>query len=213
MSPILRIVLTFLPDRSRNIHTPPQTPPYHGTLNGHSQHGHIMPKNGSMQMGGSMGGMPMGGGPNGMEQKPLPGPPTLHAGVGYQHHPSIHLNQCHRVLPISSNFCHPLLFPHCTDRCASEQWNNAIGWLSTASPSIVLNCSKILESSFFTCHDNNPHQHTDQRYGHIGTLNRGMGHGHSAGPHTLGPQGFMNPGHGGTLGRPPKPQNSGYTVQ
>ena len=52
---------------------------------GHSQHGHIMPsKNGSMQMGGSMGGMPMGAGPNGMsmEQKPLPGPPTLHAGVG-----------------------------------------------------------------------------------------------------------------------------------
>jgi len=118
--------------RSRNIHTPPQTPPYHGTLNGHSQHGHIMPKNGTMQMGGSMGGMPMGPtGPNGMsmEQKPLPGPPTLHAGVGY---------------------------------------------------------------------------------GHIGTLNRGMGHGHSAGPHTLGPQGFMNPGHAGTLGRPPKPQNSGY---
>merc|ERR1719187_552168 len=103
--------------RSRNIHTPPQTPPYHGTLNGHSQHGHIMPsKNGSMQMGGSMGGMPMGAGPNGMsmEQKPLPGPPTLHAGVGY---------------------------------------------------------------------------------GHIGTLSGGMGHGHSAGPHPLGPQGFMNPGH------------------
>merc|ERR1719220_1265415 len=71
--------------RSRNIHTPPQTPPYHGTLNGHSQHGHIMPKNGTMSMGGSMGGGPMGPGPNGMtlEQKPLPGPPTLHAGVGY----------------------------------------------------------------------------------------------------------------------------------
>ena len=70
--------------RSRNIHTPPQTPPYHGTLNGHSQHGHIMPKNGTMSMGGSMGGGPMGPGPNGMtlDQKPLPGPPTLHAGVG-----------------------------------------------------------------------------------------------------------------------------------
>ena len=82
---LLWIVLTFLSARSRNIHTPPQTPPYHGTLNGHSQHGHIMPKNGTMQMGGSMGGMPMGPtGPNGMsmEQKPLPGPPTLHAGVG-----------------------------------------------------------------------------------------------------------------------------------
>lgn len=61
--------------RSRNIHTPPQTPPYHGTLNGHGQHGqHIMPKNGAM------GGNGMAGG---MEQKPLPGPPTLHAGVGY----------------------------------------------------------------------------------------------------------------------------------
>ena len=85
MNTLLWIVLTFLYARSRNIHTPPQTPPYHGTLNGHSQHGHIMPKNGTMQMGGSMGGMPMGPtGPNGMsmEQKPLPGPPTLHAGVG-----------------------------------------------------------------------------------------------------------------------------------
>lgn len=63
--------------RSRTIHTPPQTPPYHGTLNGHGtmgplgtmstmpQHGHIISKNGTM------------------EQKPLPGPPTLHAGVGY----------------------------------------------------------------------------------------------------------------------------------
>eukprot|EP00092_Neocalanus_flemingeri_P003862 GFUD01004158.1.p1 GENE.GFUD01004158.1~~GFUD01004158.1.p1 ORF type:complete len:631 (-),score=66.99 GFUD01004158.1:1491-3383(-) len=59
--------------RSRTIHTPPQTPPYHGTLNGHGtlgslpQHGHILSKNGTM------------------EQKPLPGPPTLHAGVGYGH--------------------------------------------------------------------------------------------------------------------------------
>jgi len=62
--------------RSRTIHTPPQTPPYHGTLNGHGtmgplgtipQHGHIINKNGTM------------------DQKPLPGPPTLHAGVGYGH--------------------------------------------------------------------------------------------------------------------------------
>ena len=56
--------------RSRTIHTPPQTPPYHGTLNGHGtlgplpQHGHMLSKNGTM------------------EQKPLPGPPTLHAGIG-----------------------------------------------------------------------------------------------------------------------------------
>jgi len=61
--------------RSRNIHTPPQTPPYHGTLNGHGQHGHIMPKNGSI---GGTNGITMG-----MAEKPLPGPPTLHAGVGY----------------------------------------------------------------------------------------------------------------------------------
>jgi len=69
--------------RSRNIHTPPQTPPYHGTLNGHGQHGHIMPKNGGPQMGTMGGTLPMGG-PNGlsMQEKPLPGPPTLHAGVG-----------------------------------------------------------------------------------------------------------------------------------
>ena len=43
-----------------------------------------------------------------------------------------------------------------------------------------------------------------------------MGHGQGGGPHgaphTLGPQGFMNPGHAGTLGRPPKPQNSGYIL-
>ena len=68
--------------RSRNIHTPPQTPPYHGTLNGHGQHGHIMPKNGTMD---GRNGMSMGMGnygQMGMEQKPLPGPPTLHAGVG-----------------------------------------------------------------------------------------------------------------------------------
>ena len=211
MSPLLWIVLTFLPDRSRNIHTPPQTPPYHGTLNGHSQHGHIMPKNGSMQMGGSMGGMPMGGGPNGMEQKPLPGPPTLHAGVGYQHHPSIHLNQCHRILPPTSvTRC---FFPTALTNVPVN--NGTMQLVGCQLPhhqlgSIAVKYWKVV---FFTCHDNNPHQLTDQRYGHIGTLNRGMGHGHSAGPHTLGPQGFMNPGHGGTLGRPPKPQNSGYTVQ
>ena len=41
------------------------------------------------------------------------------------------------------------------------------------------------------------------RYGHIGTLNRGVG---------MGPQGFMNPGHG-TLGRPqPKPINPTYST-
>ena len=59
-------------------------------------------------------------------------------------------------------------------------------------------------------------QYIAWRYGHIGTLNRGMGHGQGGGPHggphTLGPQGFMNPGHAGTLGRPPKPQNSGYIL-
>ena len=54
--------------RSRTIHTPPQTPPYHGTLNGH----------GTM---GGMGTMPMK--TNGMmDNKPLPGPPTIHAGIG-----------------------------------------------------------------------------------------------------------------------------------
>jgi len=51
--------------RSRTVHTPPQTPPYHGTLNGH--------KNGTaLQMT--------------LDKKPLPGPPTLHAGVGYGVH-------------------------------------------------------------------------------------------------------------------------------
>merc|ERR1719322_1726175 len=59
--------------RSRTIHTPPQTPPYHGTLNGH----------GTMPMGGSVN-MPQQPKTNGlMENKPLPGPPTLHAGIGY----------------------------------------------------------------------------------------------------------------------------------
>jgi len=93
--------------RSRTIHTPPQTPPYHGTLNGHGGF-----------PGGPGGGPPMG--KNGghamtLDHNKLPtAPPTVHAGVGY---------------------------------------------------------------------------------GHIGTLNRGMG-GH--------PQqaGFMNPGHATTLGRP-----------
>jgi len=61
--------------RSRTIHTPPQTPPYHGTLNGH----------GTMPMGGSVN-MPQQPKTNGlMENKPLPGPPTLHAGIGYGH--------------------------------------------------------------------------------------------------------------------------------
>ena len=53
--------------RSRTIHTPPQTPPYHGTLNGHGglpQQPHTNTRNGTM------------------EQKPLAGPPTLHAGIG-----------------------------------------------------------------------------------------------------------------------------------
>jgi len=36
-----------------------------------------------------------------------------------------------------------------------------------------------------------------------------MGPGMGA-PHTLAPQGFMNPGHAGTLGRAPKPQMAGY---
>ena len=51
--------------RSRTIHTPPQTPPYHGTLNGH---GHApfpsMSKNGTLDLKGPS------------------APPTLHAGVG-----------------------------------------------------------------------------------------------------------------------------------
>ena len=70
--------------RSRTIHTPPQTPPYHGTLNGHGGQGTY----------GQIGGMGMGGGvPGGlgiqnknngmnMDSKPLPGPPQLHAGIG-----------------------------------------------------------------------------------------------------------------------------------
>ena len=53
--------------RSRTIHTPPQTPPYHGTLNGH----------------GGMSTLP-GQKPNGMmmDNKPPTGPPQLHAGIG-----------------------------------------------------------------------------------------------------------------------------------
>jgi len=54
--------------RSRTIHTPPQTPPYHGTLNGHGTMG---------------GGMPQHKNNGVMDNKPLPGPPTLHAGIGY----------------------------------------------------------------------------------------------------------------------------------
>ena len=46
----------------------------------------------------------------------------------------------------------------------------------------------------------------NHRYGHIGTLNRGVGMG--PGP---GPQGFMNPGHG-TLGRPQKPVQPTYST-
>ena len=59
--------------RSRTIHTPPQTPPYHGTLNGH----------GTMGGHGPMATLP-GQKPNGMmmDNKPLPGPPQLHAGIG-----------------------------------------------------------------------------------------------------------------------------------
>jgi len=49
--------------RSRTIHTPPQTPPYHGTMNGHG-HSNSSVKNGSLD--------------------PTV-PPTLHAGVGYGH--------------------------------------------------------------------------------------------------------------------------------
>ena len=53
--------------RSRTIHTPPQTPPYHGTLNGHG-HAPFPSKNGNMGT---------------MEMKtPIAAPPTVHAGVG-----------------------------------------------------------------------------------------------------------------------------------
>ena len=59
--------------RSRTIHTPPQTPPYHGTLNGH----------GTMGGHGGMATLP-GQKPNGMmmDNKPPTGPPQLHAGIG-----------------------------------------------------------------------------------------------------------------------------------
>ena len=50
--------------RSRTIHTPPQTPPYHGTLNGHG-HAPFPGKNGTMEM-----------------KAPITAPPTVHAGVG-----------------------------------------------------------------------------------------------------------------------------------
>ena len=111
--------------------------------------------------------------------------------------------------------CHP--FP----TALTEQWKKAAQLVARQQSHHQLSTitvkyqerESLIQSNQVTCHDNNPHQVTNQRYGHIGTLNRGMGHGHSAGPHTLGPQGFMNPGHAGTLGRPPKPQNSGYAVQ
>ena len=51
--------------RSRTIHTPPQTPPYHGTLNGHS-HSNFSIKNGAIDPSAS-----------------TTAPPTVHAGVGY----------------------------------------------------------------------------------------------------------------------------------
>ena len=50
----------------RTIHTPPQTPPYHGTLNGHGQPKFGM-KNGTLEQG--------------MSGVTAP-PPTIHAGVG-----------------------------------------------------------------------------------------------------------------------------------
>ena len=81
--------------RSRTIHTPPQTPPYHGTLNGHGGQGTygqigVMGVSGGQGTYGQIGAM--GGGMGGMhshknngismDSKPLPGPPQLHAGVG-----------------------------------------------------------------------------------------------------------------------------------
>ena len=53
--------------RSRTIHTPPQTPPYHGTLNGHGHTG-FPGKNGAMAMT--------------LDHKLPTAPPTVHAGVG-----------------------------------------------------------------------------------------------------------------------------------
>jgi len=53
--------------RSRTIHTPPQTPPYHGTLNGHGHNGHSLSQNGTL------------------DARLQQGPPTLHAGIGYGH--------------------------------------------------------------------------------------------------------------------------------
>jgi len=50
--------------RSRTIHTPPQTPPYHGTLNGHGHVPFPSAKNGTLDLKGPS------------------APPTLHAGVG-----------------------------------------------------------------------------------------------------------------------------------
>ena len=62
--------------RSRTIHTPPQTPPYHGTLNGH---GGVLGA-GQQFPGQQLQQKTNGGG--GLDSKPLPGPPTLHAGIG-----------------------------------------------------------------------------------------------------------------------------------
>ena len=77
--------------RSRTIHTPPQTPPYDGTLNGHGgqgTYGQIGVMGASGGQGtygqiGAMGGMHQhkNNGIN-LDSKPLPGPPQLHAGVG-----------------------------------------------------------------------------------------------------------------------------------
>ena len=70
--------------RSRTIHTPPQTPPYHGTLVNNGHHGQLpkFPGAGGGGMGSKNGtldgGMVVGGGMGG----PAP-PPTIHAGVGY----------------------------------------------------------------------------------------------------------------------------------
>ena len=75
--------------RSRTIHTPPQTPPYHGTLNGHGVGGQgTYGQIGAMAVSGGMAGGMSGGMPqnknNGiaMDSKPLPGPPQIHAGIG-----------------------------------------------------------------------------------------------------------------------------------
>ena len=75
----------------RTMHTPPQTPPYHGTLNGHGGQGTygqigvmgVSGGQGTYGRIGAMGGMHQhkNNGIN-LDSKPLPGPPQLHAGVG-----------------------------------------------------------------------------------------------------------------------------------